>query len=317
MSKITAKSQKGQNVPNLTEDEARKFFEDRRWPNGICCPHCGSVNAYRLNGQSTRPGLLACRDCKGHFTVTVGTVMEDSHLPLSMWAKAFHFMASSKKGMSALQMQRNLGIGSYRTAWFLAHRIREAMRCEPMPKMLKGAVQVDETYVGASLNGRTRNGADPIRKRGRGTAKTPVLVLVETSGKARSQPIEHVDGVTLRTAMEEVIDPSACIVTDEFRSYPKAAAGFSGGHQTVKHSRDEYVNADGFHTNTAESFFALIKRGHYGIYHQMSKKHLHRYCNEFDFRWNVRTLTDADRRDEAIKGGEGKRLMYRQPIGQA
>lgn len=137
MSKDQQKSQKGQAVPNLTEDQAREHIEKVRWPNGPICPHCGSVNVYRMEGETTRPGLLACRDCRGHFTVTVGTVMEDSHLPLSTWVKAFHFMTSSKKGMSALQLQRNLGIGSYRTAWFLAHRIREAMKCQPGSIMLK------------------------------------------------------------------------------------------------------------------------------------------------------------------------------------
>lgn len=140
MSKITAKSQKGQQVPDFTEDEAREFFESRRWPNGPGCLHCGSTNVYRVGGSNHRPGLLKCRDCQEQFTVTVGTVMEDTHLPLETWAKAFHLICSSKKGMSALQLQRNLGIGSYRTAWFLAHRIREAMRCEPAAAMLKGDV---------------------------------------------------------------------------------------------------------------------------------------------------------------------------------
>jgi transposase-like protein len=126
------KSQKGQAVPDFTEPQARAYFEAMRWPNGPACVHCGSVNVYRLGGESQRPGLLECRDCKGNFTVTVGTVMEDSHLKLPVWAKAFHLIASSKKGMSALQLQRNLGLGSYRTAWFLAHRIREAMKSEPV-----------------------------------------------------------------------------------------------------------------------------------------------------------------------------------------
>src|SRR4051812_16409197 len=131
MSRDQQKTQKGQQLPNLTEAEARQHIEAIRWPNGPVCPHCGSINVYRMGGKTIRDGLLACRDCKGHFTVTVGTVMEDSHLPLSTWVRAFHLMASSKKGISALQLQRNLGLGSYRTAWHLAHRVREAMRCEP------------------------------------------------------------------------------------------------------------------------------------------------------------------------------------------
>lgn len=312
MSKITAKSRKGQQIPDFTEDEARAFFESRRWPNGPGCIHCGSTNVYRVGGSNHRPGLLKCRDCQEQFTVTVGTVMEDTHLPLATWAKAFHLICSSKKGMSALQLQRNLGIGSYRTAWFLAHRIREAMRCEPAAGMLKGDVQVDETYVG----GKPRKGTG-YHKRGRGTSKAPVVVLVETSGKAHSQPVERIDAKTLRDAMEERVCPSARIVTDELSAYPNAVAGFAGGHETVCHSRDEYVNERGFHTNTAESYFALLKRGVYGTFHHVSKKHLHRYCAEFDFRWNGRTLQDSERRDEAVKGAEGKRLYYKQPTGLA
>jgi transposase-like protein len=311
------KSQKGQSVPNFTDDQARDFFEAQRWPNGPACVHCGSVAVYRLQGEATRPGLLKCRDCKGQFTVTVNTVMEDSHLPLPVWAKAFHLIASSKKGMSALQLQRNLGLGSYRTAWFLAHRIREAMRAEPISGLLKGQVQVDETYVG----GKPRPGTG-YHKRGRGTSKTPVVALVETNGKVRSKPIERVDAKTLRAAMVEACDKYAQIVTDEHPSYPHAAGIFSGGHETINHSAGQYVktitNEKGetqtLTTNTAESFFALFKRGVYGTFHHISKKHMHRYCNEFDFRWNGRELMDSERRDAAVRGAEGKRLMYRTPV---
>src|SRR5271170_6593585 len=142
------KSQKGQQVLNFTEEQALAYFEASRWPNGPACVHCGSTSIYRMEGKTVRKGLLACRDCRGHFTVMVGTVMEDTHLPLSTWAKAFHLMSSSKKGISSLQLQRQLGLGSYKTAWHLTHRIREAMRYEPVADKLKGDVQVDETYVG-------------------------------------------------------------------------------------------------------------------------------------------------------------------------
>jgi transposase-like protein len=315
-SKKQPRTQKGQHVQNFTEDQARDYFERLRWPNGPGCVHCGSTDVYRLQGQSTRPGLLECRDCREQFTVTVKTVMEDTHLPLATWARAFHLMCTSKKGMSALQLQRNLGLGSYRTAWFLCHRIREAMKCEPVAGMLKGEIQADETYVGASHSkshrvrpGRTR------KKAGRGTSKTPVFALVETNGNVRSQPVARVNADTLRTAMQECVDPTASIVTDEFAAYPKAAAGFAGGHKTVSHSSGQYVNADGTNTNTAESYFALLKRGVYGTFHHVSKKHLHRYCSEFDFRWNGRKISDTERRDGAVRGAEGKRLFYRQPIG--
>jgi len=314
MSKVTNTSQKGQEIPNWTEDQAREYFESRRWPNGPVCVHCGSINVYRVGGKSHRKGLLECRDCRDQFTVTVGTVMEDSHLPLATWARAFHFLTTSKKGFSALQLMRNCGIGSYRTAWFLNHRIREAMRAEPLAGMLKGEVQVDETYVG----GKPRPGDGKIHKHGRGTSKAPVVALIETGGHAISKPVKHVDSATMSDILNASVEPSASIVTDDLGIYPSAIADaeITGGHKTVNHSAGEYVRAsDGANTNTAESFFALIKRGHYGVYHKMSKKHLHRYTNEFSFRWNGRELTDLQRRDAAVIGAEGKRLFYKTPVG--
>jgi transposase-like protein len=258
---ITGKTQKGQQVLNLTEDQARAYIEKHLWPDGQpVCPHCGSIDAYRMQGATVRAGLCRCRDCEKQFTVTVGTIFEDSHLPLSTWVKAIHLMVSSKKGISALQLQRNLGLGSYKTAWFLAHRIRHSMKCEPAAAMLKGTVQVDESYVGPSRHGKVKAKDAEPKKRGRGTDKQPLMVLVETDGNAHSRPIENVTAATLRGAMLECIDKGAIIVTDELKSYPKAAAGFAG-HETVKHSEEEYVNADGFHTNTAESYFSLFKRG--------------------------------------------------------
>lgn len=315
------KSQKGQAVPNFTEAEAIAYFERMRWPDGPICINCGCVDGvYHLQGKSTRPGLLKCRECKAQFSVTVDTVMEDTHLPLSLWAKAFHLMASSKKGVSALQIQRQLGIGSYRTAWHLCHRIRYAMEADIKPGMLKGQVQVDECYVG----GKPRPGDGKVHKRGRGTSKTPVVALVETDGNVRSKPVERVDGSTLAAALNEVVDKSSQIVTDELSAYPAAVAGYAG-HETVNHSQEQYarkqVNEKGetqvFHTNTAESYFSLLKRGIIGSFHHVSKKHLHRYCSEFDFRWNGIDLMDTQRRDAAVRGGEGKRLFYKMPIGQA
>ena len=312
--KITAKSQKGQQVMDFTDEQARQYFERLRWPNGPACVHCGSVNVYRLQGNATRPGLLECRDCRKQFTVTVGSVMEDSHLPLRTWARAFHLMCTSKKGISALQLQRNLGIGSYRTAWFLAHRIREAMRCEPVAELLRGQVQADECYIG----GKPRKGSEPKEKQ-------PVLVLVETNGNARSQPIQNAQASTLREALASQIEPTAQIVTDEHVSYPLAAHNFLGGHHTVNHSNGEYARrrigdngeVEIITTNTAESYFSLLKRGVYGTFHQISKKHLHRYCHEFDFRWNGRKQEDTERRDDAVKGAEGKRLYYKKPLNAA
>jgi len=309
------KSQQGQGIPNFTEDQAREYIEHMMWPQGPFCRHCGSVNVYRMEGKSFRPGLLRCRDCDNQFTVTVGTVMEDSHLPLSTWVRAIHLMSTSKKGMSALQLQRNLGLGSYKTAWHLSHRIRLAMKCEPMQKQLKGEVQADETYVGASRRGKYRGDKAPS-KRGRGTSKQPVVVLVETNGKSHAFPVQSVDGATIKAEMEKCVDPSSTIVTDELKIYPKAVADFAD-HQTVCHAAEEYVNRGGFHTNTAESWFALFKRGVHGTFHHISKKHTSRYCNEFSFRWDGRKISDTERRDLAVKGAEGKRLFLYQPVGQA
>jgi transposase-like protein len=310
--KAQSRTQKNQQIMNLTEDQAREQIEKLLWPDGQPqCRHCGSVNAYRMQGKTCRAGLCRCRDCKKQFTVTVGTIFEDSHLPLATWVKAIHLLTTSKKGMSSLQLMRNLGLGSYKTAWHLGHRIRLAMDKEPMMGLLKGDVQVDETFVG----GKPRKGS--LDQRGKGiTKKQPVLVLVETDGRAISQPIQSAETPSVKPVMEAHIDPSARIVTDEWRAYVKAAPGFTGGHARVNHSSNEYVNADGFTTNTAESYFALLKRGHYGIYHRMSKKHLHRYCAEFDFRWNARALPDSVRRDTAIRGSNGKRLMFKPLIAK-
>ena len=312
-SKKVTRTQKGQQVMNLSEEQARAYFESQRWPDGPHCVHCGSVNVYRLQGKSQRPGLLECRDCKKNFTVTVGTVMEDSHLPLATWARAFHLMASSKKGISALQLQRNLGLGSYKTAWHLAHRIRLAMKPDSTKSKLKGDVQIDETYVGPNHHMKKRDPNAPPRKHGRGTDKMPVLALVETGGNMHSRPLENVDGANIGPIMAEVIDPNARIVTDELRVYPPLARDFAGGHATVNHSAGEYCTPGGLNTNSAESFFALLKRGIHGTFHHISRKHTHRYCDEFSFRWNGRKLEDIQRRDAAVRGAEGKRLMFYAP----
>ncbi|MGA3068290.1 MAG: IS1595 family transposase [Tepidisphaeraceae bacterium] len=305
-------TQKGQNVLNLTEDQARQHIEKLLWPDGQpVCHSCGSVDCYRMEGVSCRPGLCRCRTCKKQFTVTVGTIFEDSHLPLAVWVRAIHFMSTSKKGMSALQLQRNLGLGSYKTAWHLAHRIRLAMKCQPMPKLLTGEVQIDEAYIGA--NRRSKNWDGIKRKRGRGTTKTPVLALVETGGSVRSMPMNKVTSATLKAVMQDSIDPSARIVTDEFSAYNRGAREFAGGHFKVIHKRNQYVTADGMTTNTAEAYFALLKRGIHGTFHHVSKQHLHRYCDEFSFRWNGRQLTDTARRDAAVQGAEGKRLTFKAP----
>jgi transposase-like protein len=291
-------------VSRLTEDEARIILEGIRWPNGIKCPRCGSSNVTKLQGKSlnTRDGLVQCNACKKPFTVTVGTVMQGSHITLRQLVQAFYAMSASKKGVSALQLQRNLGIHSYKCAWHLAHRIRLAMQKEPFIRKLVGTIEVDETYVG----GKGRWG-----KRGRGSeSKTPVLSIVERGGDVRSTPVAHVNAETLQPIIKANVDKSSTIMSDEWAGYNGIGESFDGGHKTVRHGKREFARGD-VHVNTAESHHALIKRGAYGIYHSLSKKHLHRYCNEYDFRWDNRKVSDGERTTEAIKGFEGKRLTYR------
>jgi transposase-like protein len=311
-------------VSKLTEEEARALLERIRWPNGPVCPHCGSVEATKLQGKVHRAGLYDCHGCQVQFTATVKTIMEDSHLPIRTWLMAFAILCSAKKGVSALQLQRQLELGSYRTAWHLCHRIRHAMGKEPMVGLLKGTVEVDETYVG----GKPRKGTGNTRM-GRGTKKVPVVALVERGGKVRAWPIENVMAATLKGAVRDHVERSATIMTDEYGSYRGLSKEFAS-HQMVSHSRGEYARRrfighnedktefyfENVHTNTVEGYFALLKRGVMGSFHHVSKKHLGRYVDEFSFRWNHRETTDGERTEEAIKGAEGKRLMYRDPIKQ-
>ena len=298
-------------VSKLTEDQARETFERIRWPNGPVCPHCRSTKAIKLEGKTVRDGLYKCHgeDCQKQFTATVDTILEDSHLPIRTWLMAFAILCSSKKGVSALQLQRQLGLGSYRSAWHMAHRIRHAMSKEPLAGLLSGTVEVDETYVGGKPR-RMRGQKKP--KKGRGTKKIPVLALVERGGKARAFKIENVSGKTLKGAVLENVDRSSSIMTDEFGSYHAPGLKFRGGHHVVNHSKGEYVRGDAS-TNEVEAFFALLKRGIVGSFHHVSKKHLDRYCDEFSFRWNHRKISDSECTIKAIKNGEGKRLLYKHP----
>jgi len=297
-------------VSALTEDQARETIERILWPDGPVCSHCGAIeNLTRLQGQAHRPGLFQCNNCHEQFTVTVGTIFEDSHIPLRKWLMAFALLCSAKKGISALQLQRELDIGSYRTAWHLAHRIRHAMSQEPLASLLKGTVEVDETYVG----GKPRPKAGiPKPKRGRGTNKTPVVALVERDGRVRARKIHRVDGTTLKAAIRENVDRSSQIMTDEWPSYRGIGAEFEGGHETVNHGAGEYARGSA-HVNTAESYFALLKRGVIGSFHHVSKEHLDRYCDEFSFRWDHRSIDDSARTEIAIRQTRDRRLSYRWP----
>lgn len=295
-------------LSQLTETEARKYMESIIWNNGRVCPHCASKKSYELKGKSTRDGLYECADCKQQFTVKIKTIMEGSHIKFRQWALAFHLLCSSKKGFSALQLQRELGLGSYRTALFMFHRIRLAMKAQPVAGLLEGKVECDETYVG----GKPRN-PNKDNKRGRGTKKIPVFAMVERNGKAISYPVTNVSGKELKGAIKENVNSTSTIITDEWKSYIGIGRDFEGGHKFVNHGRKEYVCGD-INTNTVESFFALLKRGVIGTYHSVSKNHLLKYCDEFSFRWNHRHITDGERTIAAIYGSQGKRLIYKKKI---
>jgi transposase-like protein len=296
-------------VSAFTEDQAREAIELILWPSGPVCAHCGEVERVtRLHGAAHRPGLFQCNSCHEQFTVTVGTVFEDSHIPLRKWLMAFALLCSAKKGISALQLQRELQLGSYRTAWFMAHRIRHAMSMEPLAGLLAGTVEVDETYVGGKP--RPEAGGVKTGTRGRGTKKTPVVALVERGGRVRARKVEHVDGATLKGAIRENVDRKARIMTDDYVAYSGIGDEFEGGHEVVTHSAGEFVRGDAG-TNTVESYFALLKRGVVGSFHHISKQHLDRYCDEFSFRWDYRRTDDSDRTAVAIRQTKGKRLSYK------
>jgi hypothetical protein len=301
----------------LTEDDARSMLERMRWPNGPICPHCGVVGEATAMASDTatenklRAGVWNCRACREPFTVTVGTIFEGSHIPLSRWLVGFYLFASSKKSISALQLQRQLGLGSYRTAWHMAHRIRAAMANGGPQGPLTGNVEVDEVYIG----GKPRHKGTGVR--GRGTKKTPVAVLVQRDGAARARAVERVDGKTLKAFIRENVAKSATIYSDECNSYTGIGKEFDGGHHVVRHAypHREYARPGGVHSNTAESFNGLFKRAIQGSWHHISKEHIGRYLDEQVYRWTHREVSDTQRTLTALGRVEGIRLYYRKPKG--
>ena len=291
-------------APRYTnETAAREHLEGLMWPEGPFCPHCGSLNATRLAGTHHRAGLVQCNDCRQQFTVTVGTVFERSKVPLNKWLLVNHLLVSSKKGMSAHQIARMIGV-TYKTAWFMCHRIREAMKpINPAP--LGGpdsVVEADETYVGGKQKNRSTRTVKP---------KKAVVALVERDGQVRSFHVANVNAKTLRPLLFTNVDRSSALMTDESPVYNRLGREFSY-HGTVNHSASEYVTTGGWkHSNTAENFFSIFKRGVIGTYHHLSEAHLGRYTAEFDFRYNTRTLNDHERADVCLQGIAGKRLTYR------
>lgn len=287
-------------------DQAREWLEAHLWAEGPVCPFCGTVNA--ATAVKTRPGLYQCNttECRKQFTVTVGTLFERSHIPLNKWLLVAFLISSSKKGMSAHQIHRMIGV-SYKSTWFMMHRIREAMREGKIPGGMGGqnqVVEVDETYVGGKAKNR-KNHVPP---------KEAVVALVEREGRVRSEHVPAVNAKNLRAIMVEQISRKSYIMTDESPIYPKIGREFAG-HGTVNHGAEEYVRTGGFHhTNTVENYFSILKRGIIGTYHHVSQQHLKRYLAEFDFRYNERKalgVSDKQRAAKLLKGIQGKRLTYR------
>ena len=309
------------------EDAARAFLEEVRWPECVFCPLCGSLDqisrlgeAHDKIGASMGPGWWYCGACKGKFTVRVGTVFERSHIPLHKWLLAFRLMASSKKGVSAHQLHRTLGI-TYKSAWFLGHRIRECMKdSDPAPLGGKGKiVESDETFFG-----RAGDPKDSVFMTGKGwqrrggEEKMKVMTLVERGGKARSAHVDRLTSGTVHEILIHNVSRDSALMTDE-ASYYRRPGEFFASHESVTHSADEYVRGD-VHTNTVEGYYSIFKRGMKGIYQHCSEAHLPRYLAEFDFRYSNRAALGVDdvlRTMRAIRGAEGKRLTYRRTNGKA
>jgi transposase-like protein len=290
------------------EDAARALLEEMRWGKNPACPHCGGLEPYRIvarkPGAKTRPGLYKCKACRRQFTVTVGTVFEDSRIPISKWLLGIHLISSSKKGMSAHQIHRMLGI-SYKAAWFLMHRLRYAMQGGPLAELMTGTVEVDETYIGAKKIRGTKRG-----RPGPDSHKTPVVALVERgTGRVRATTMQRITADNLKAYIDANVSGDAEIMTDELRAYRGVGRP---NHQTVNHGIGEYVRGN-VHSNTVEGFFSLLKRGINGALHHVSRGHLDRYCDEFAFRYENRKATDGERATMIVGGAEGKRLTYQQP----
>ncbi len=291
-----------------TDDKARKHLESVHWKDGIVCPHCKCKDQTKFSdikpnpAAGTRAGLRWCSNCKSPFTVTIGTIFEDSHIPLRKWLIAYYMICSSKKGISSLQLQRNLELGSYRTALFMAHRIRHALRETSFAEKLDGTIEADECFVPTGTNSE----AKPVRK------LTPVFAMVQRGGSVRSKVMPTVNGANLKQAIRENVEICSEVHTDMNQGYAGLEPKFT--HKTVKHAAHEYSRHEGENivsTCSVESFFSLLKRGVIGTFHHVSAQHLPLYLAEFDHRHNCRKMTDGERTDVGLTKAVGKRLIYR------
>src|SRR5437667_5331687 len=294
----------------VNESLAVAFLEKQRWGDCPACPKCGSVQVYAMtgrDGQRNKDYRWRCRDCNDLFTVRTGTVFAETRLTLRVWAYAIWKACSSKKGISALQLSREMEI-THKSALFILRRIRHGLG-EVAPEKLTGTIEVDEVYIG----GRPRYKG--VSKKGRGTSKTPVIAVVQRGGDVRFQMMQRITGENIGKFVAENADLSCRVITDEFPVYRKPAKQFEGGHEVVKHKDGEYVRVGtDVHSNTVEGVFSLIRRGVMGTFHSVSRKHLPNYLNEFQFRWNTRKMDDGHRVAAAIKKIDGKRLEYRESV---
>ena len=302
-----------------TPEAARAYLEALRWGSERVCPHCGTINS---SYATKKPGVYRCasKECRKDFSVTTKSVMESSHIKLHIWLQAFYLMASSKKGVSSHQLHRALGV-TYKTAWFLSHRIREAMRNGGIVSPMGGEgsiVEADETYFGPVAKDKVRKTTTtgrPYTKSGKSgpSNKRAIVSLVERGGSVRSFHVAVADGASVRKIVMDNVARETRLHTDESKLYHGADAHFAM-HETVNHSRKEYARGD-VTTNSVEGYFSIFKRGMRGVYQHCAEKHLHRYLSEYDFRYNHRVklgFNDGERADLAIKGAAGKRLTYRQ-----
>jgi transposase-like protein len=295
----------------VDESKAVTFFEQQRWGDQPACPRCWSLDVYQMkdrNGERNKDYRWRCRQCEKFFTVRTETVFEETRLPMRVWVYCIWKACSSKKGISALQLSREMEI-THKSALFVLRRIRHGMGEMYQPKMT-GTIEVDEVYIG----GKPRYGMKP-GKTGRGTEKTPVVGIVQRNGDVRFQMMERITAENIGKFVAENADLSCRIITDELPVYNRVGRAFQGGHERVTHSAKEYVRpGTDIHSNTVEGVFSLIRRGVMGTFHSVSRKHLPNYLNEFQFRWNTRKMNDGQRVAAAIKQIDGKRLEYRESV---
>src|SRR5258706_1883438 len=300
----------------LREDQAREVLVSIRWPDGAICPHCGADKPYPLTSNpdskhQRRAGLYKCSKCRKQFTVTVGTVFDGSRIKIKDWIMALYLMCSSKKGMSAHQLHRTMGV-TYKTAWFMAHRIRLAMTQETLDKPLDGEVEIDLTYVGGMEHNKHKHKKTPNNQGSSTKTRVAVFALVERGGEVKARKMKYLARFDIRQEVTKHVSPTAKLMTDEAPAYRILDDIYE--REFVLHKSGEYVR-DGVSTNNLEGWFALLKRGVHGTFHHVSAQHIDRYINEFAFRYNNRKITDAERAVKALSKIGGKKLKDKEAVG--